>query len=232
MRARVGVLVGAAAVFACASLVAIVPANAATTARMKVVQRVSATTGHGTAGSLGLTFPTATLGHSLLVLVVTTSGGVADSAGNLWVKAVSTGFNGFMETEFWYSRDSAPATSLTITWATFTGSTVMDAYEVSGADRLEPLAGHSGGTQSVAAFSCESSIDPGPPDYLAIGLVSGNEKQPIAVGGGYKAAKQLTSRTTTMHSAYLVPANGLSTLSGSWANEMACSGLVVAFKTR
>jgi len=216
-------------------------ADAAVSAGLKVVQHTSATTGNATAGSLGATFPTATRRHSVLVVAVTTDGSVfdgaqsvTDSAGNAWTLAVQTGFgeSGFMETEYWYAKNAQPATSLTITWATFTGHVMLDAYEIGGADRVTPLAGYSTGTQAISATECQTPIDPGVPNYLVIGMVSGSMKQAITiVEAGYHAAKRLSAANIVMRTAVMAPANGLTTFTGSWAEPMPCSAISIAFRS-
>jgi hypothetical protein len=221
-----------------AGVVAVAPSANAAVAPIRVVRHTSATTGSGTAGSLGATFARPTKTHDLIVIAVTTDGGVSDgalsvtdSAGNSWVQAVQTGF--VMETEFWYAKDAQSMTSLTITWATFVGHVMLDAYEVAGADRDGPLAGFSTGTQDTSSTICETSIDPGPANYLVIGMASGNAPQPMAMSRpGYRATKQLAASSTVMRSGSMAPSNGLTTFGATWATPMACSALSVAFKPR
>jgi hypothetical protein len=108
---------------------------------------------------------------------------------------------------------------------------VLDAYEIGGADRTIPLAGYSTGAQAISSTSCSTSIDPGPANYLVLGMASGSVKQPITiVEAGYKSSKQVAAANIVMRTAVMAPANGLTSFTGTWATEMPCSAISIAFQ--
>ena len=208
-----GAVLGLAAVTLTAPIHSGLSAHAATSpafsaaSALQLVQSAGASETSAVTG-LTTTFPTATLGGSLLVLSASIYTGttnqirsVTDSAGNTWTKIGAFAAAGhYSDGEMWYSPGARSATTVTVHTAS-AAVVAMSVQEFTGVATANAL-DVSAGTSNTSTSPASGAVTPTAGSELAVGFIAGhgNRQQITVTAPGYAAQSQQTSNASTVAS--------------------------------